>query len=621
MLTIFLTAAIPFAAYPQQSQNQAPDSQTMEGTVIGVDGTKYWSGFRIGSGGKEYTFVTKYNAGQGRNPTVVGGQCCIVGERVRVTYTGSLTRSLLNVTRVAILGGKADSDSLATPARAPASGDLLKPNQLTTFSLEPKSEKLFVLQMKKGDFAGIEALMREELNLSLQIYDSSKSELLQFSDDSDGSVWFAAPNDGEFVLVAKLGDYQYPEITAAERISLQYRNVFKLPAKTKVKGIRKINGFEIKIMTTPDSPDGPLGDSILIISKNGQMGYIKKRFGTGYSGFSFDDDPITKATIDKTGNGIPDILIDYFSGGAHCCFHSYFFDLGDRVKLAESMDTQHGGIGVEKNGKGGLRFLIADYVFAYWLTSYATSPAAVVVLEFKNGKLRPNFEQMKKPAPSLSLLKNEAEFYRQKLSLKPYRGDENFNFTDSEDPFYKEDTYPNNEDQRYKGVVYPNVVFWGPVLNLIYTGHEELAWQFLDLVWPSQKQGKALFIRDFKRQLLESSYWKMILEDRGIPTPSTASVFPVNHDIRKLIVGTWRDENSVITYRPDGTNSTKFDNGMTASGNWSVDGDNLTYIFVEVNGKPLATPQNQRYQILEISKDRYVAKGTDGKVWNGVRVR
>ena len=56
--------------------------------------------------------------------------------------------------------------------------------------------------------------------------------------------------------------------------------------------------------------------------------------------------------------------------------------------------------------------------------------------------------------------------------------------------------------------------FWDEMLELIYTGNEELAWQFLDLVWPPEKQGKELFIRDFKKQLLESSTWQMILEDK-----------------------------------------------------------------------------------------------------------
>lgn len=115
---------------------------------------------------------------------------------------------------------------------------------------------------------------------------------------------------------------------------------------------------------------------------------------------------------------------------------------------------------------------------------------------------------MKKPAPSLAVLKNKAEFYRQRLSLKPYRGD-----VEDYDAIYRDDTYPDNRDVTYKGTVLRNVVFWGPMLDLIYTGNEELAWQFLDLVWPPQKQGKTLFIRDFKKQLSESEYWKMILED------------------------------------------------------------------------------------------------------------
>jgi len=95
------------------------------------------------------------------------------------------------------------------------------------------------------------------------------------------------------------------------------------------------------------------------------------------------------------------------------------------------------------------------------------------------------------------------------------------------DPFYKEDTYPDNQDVKYKGTVLRNVVFWGPMLDLIYTGHEDLAWQFLDLVWPPQKPGKAIFIRDFKKQLLERQYWKMILEDTGTPIPTTAAPRPM----------------------------------------------------------------------------------------------
>jgi hypothetical protein len=396
---------------------------------------------------------------------------------------------------------------------------VLKPDQLVTFSLAPEQEKLFLLQMKKGDFADIQSLAREGLNLSLKIYDSTRKELLEKSDEGGDSIWFVAPREGDFLLVTKLE--KSTERSGSEKISIQYNNKLKVPPGTRLKGIRRMNGFEVKIMATPGERDS---GSILIITKNGQLQKAMK--GPEYGGFYFADDntsafhsakeiQLIRTTPDKTGNGIPDIMIDYFSGGAHCCFATYFFDLGDSVKLSDILvggDSQITVIG--RNPKGGLTFGVADYVFAYWLTSFATSPGVAIVMEFKNGKLRPSFDLMRKPAPALAVLKNKAEFYRQRLTLRPYRGDENYDYSGSEDPFYRQETYPNNADEKYKGVVYRNVVFWGPMLDLIYSGNEELAWQFLDLVWPPQKQGKALFIRDFKKKLLESEYWKMILADK-----------------------------------------------------------------------------------------------------------
>lgn len=59
---------------------------------------------------------------------------------------------------------------LAVPiAYAQETQTVLKPNQLFTYSLAPNQEKLFVLQMKRGDFADIQSLAREGLNLSLEI--------------------------------------------------------------------------------------------------------------------------------------------------------------------------------------------------------------------------------------------------------------------------------------------------------------------------------------------------------------------------------------------------------------------------------------------------------------------
>ncbi len=385
----------------------------------------------------------------------------------------------------------------------------LKPNQPLTFSLTPNEEKSFDLQMKEDGFAEISWLANDSLILSFDVYDSAKKNLLSANSSEDESVLFVAPKDGNYTLVVKYD--KSSEITKRQNISLEYNNKFKLPLRTKQKDVRKINGYDVKIMFAPGTETE--GDAnIVLIEKNGQLKKVfKSGGGNDYVGFSFADNltgavsaesrknaMLIKTTLDKTGDGIPDVMIDYFSGGAHCCFKNYFINLGDTVELLESVNTGHVGITANrKNPKGGLLFETADNAYAYWLTGFANSPFPDVILEFKNGKLRPNFEAMKKPAPTLAVLKKKAQIARQQLSLEPYKGE------DSEDSIslYKEDQFPET-------------VFWGVMLDLIYTGHEDLAWQYLDLVWDARKPGKQLFVRDFNKQLSESYYWQMILEDR-----------------------------------------------------------------------------------------------------------
>ena len=88
---------------------------------------------------------------------------------------------------------------------------------------------------------------------------------------------------------------------------------------------------------------------------------------------------------------------------------------------------------------------------------------------------------MKKPAPTLAKLKRDAAATRSKLNLNPYTSPED-NFNDFEEPF------------------------WGEMLDLIYTGHEDLAWQYFEMVWPAKKPGKDKFLADFKEQLALTAY-------------------------------------------------------------------------------------------------------------------
>lgn len=148
--------------------------------------------------------------------------------------------------------------------------------------------------------------------------------------------------------------------------------------------------------------------SVVLIEKNRQLKRVLVSSGGDPKGFSFPyPDRISKpdpfasrreillinSTPDKTGDGIPDVMIRYFFGGAHCCMEMYFINLGETVQTVDVLGMADGqeAITVDKNPNGGLLFRTGDG-WGYWNTNFATSPVVEVILEFKNGKLRPNFK-------------------------------------------------------------------------------------------------------------------------------------------------------------------------------------------------------------------------------------
>ena len=365
-------------------------------------------------------------------------------------------------------------------------------NQPITFTLAPGERKTFVIQLKKDDVAEVSWQANEELNLSFTLRDPAGKDLAKEGPEISDSIPFVASLDGEYLLTITRKTAQ-DSVKGSQKITLKYNNRWHVPTGISKSDVRKVNGYDIKILETP----GHDGKSYLLIERNGRL----KKVFEGAAQFSFGDDAsniesdggkrsaaLVGSTPDKTGDGNPDVEVGYFSGGAHCCFVTFFFELGVSVKVLPSFFTHNAELlAIGKNPKGGLRFETFDDTFAYWLTSYADSPMPRVVLEFQKGVLRPNFDLMKKPAPSIAKLRDKARAKRAKLNLEPYRGAKNQSELEE--------------------------VFWDEMLDLIYTGHEELAWQYLDLVWPGQKKGKALFIKDFKDTLSGSPFWKMIVAD------------------------------------------------------------------------------------------------------------
>ena len=384
----------------------------------------------------------------------------------------------------------------------------VKVGQPLTFSLMPGQEKAFFIQMKQDDFAEFTWLANDNLILAFSINDEANKVQESGKSIDQDSALFVAPKDGLYRLVLKFDETS--ELSGSQNISLEYKNIFRLPNGTRLKDIRKINGYDVKIMTTPLRQDGCC-NSVVTIQKGVKLKKVlRSEVVDKTAGFYFGDDltraftvaekrsvPLIANTLDKTGDGVPDVLLHYFSGASHGGRSSFIFNLGETVIQVESIPGNDSIVATGKDPKGGLLFSVSDTSYEYWQIEleFRGSVYPEVILHFVNGKLRPDFGRMKKNPPNLAILKNRARIAKSLLSSNPYLGED---VEGSE--LYKENA---NFD----------TVFWSEMLDLLYSGNDQLAWQYLDLVWPPEKRGRDIFLIDFRKKLSESPFWRMIQED------------------------------------------------------------------------------------------------------------
>ncbi len=179
---------------------------------------------------------------------------------------------------------------------------------------------------------------------------------------------------------------------------------------------------------------------------------------------------------DITGDGRPNLVVSEWTGGAHCCFMVHLFEIGNRFRHIETINEGHGGCTHFENldNDPALEFLMHDWTFAYWRTSFAGSPAPQVILKYKGKKYGMAHDLMRKPGIPHDELVQLANDIRAtgKWEYNP-----------------------------------PPVKLWDRMLDLIYTGNMSQAWTLFELTWPEGIGGKNDFLRDFKSQLTLSDYW------------------------------------------------------------------------------------------------------------------
>ncbi len=103
-------------------------------------------------------------------------------------------------------------------------------------------------------------------------------------------------------------------------------------------------------------------------------------------------------------------------------------------------------------------------------------------------------------------------------------------------------------------------------------------------------------------------------EKRKPAPPPTSQAAP--KDWPKLIVGKWRDENSLVVYRSDGTKIAKYDSGVENEGRWLFEGP--VVVFTPTNAQGRSYPTRQK--VLSLTETDLVIEDETKRVYHARRV-
>lgn len=212
----------------------------------------------------------------------------------------------------------------------------------------------------------------------------------------------------------------------------------------------------------------------------------------GEQGF-LDNQPIEHELVDLNNDGSLELIIQHYSGGAHCCYQYWIYSLGETLQKLALLEPKDSALLFnDLNGDGIYEIEGVDKTFAYWQSDYASSPSPRIVLTFTADGLKLDAEKMRRPAPIETELANTVMRVRSELGRN----------------------ISSHQDETWRAAGIPPAM-WSNMLDLIYTGNGDKAWEFFDRVWRTGVKGKKEFRAAFTATLESSPYWEGIRELNG----------------------------------------------------------------------------------------------------------
>lgn len=203
------------------------------------------------------------------------------------------------------------------------------------------------------------------------------------------------------------------------------------------------------------------------------------------------DQDSLKMPKDLTGDKIQDVIVETYSGGAHCCLAHYVLSLGFNFEVIDTID--HPGAWGDRDGDRQWDVTAGDLTLDYWKLPHSESPIPAVVLEASRTGFKAAPELMRAPEPNASEVLRMLRETRDGKAWKDYG------------PHIDQEFMPAS-----MAVIHRYFV------ELIYTGNAKLGLELLDTGWPPFILGKEQYLADLHAQLRKSPYWDALAElNRG----------------------------------------------------------------------------------------------------------
>jgi hypothetical protein len=201
--------------------------------------------------------------------------------------------------------------------------------------------------------------------------------------------------------------------------------------------------------------------------------------------------------FDLNNDGVEEIILEEYSGGAHCCTQWHILSLGDEFKLLANLDAKDGDFKLQDIDNDRIyEIKTADYGFAYWNASFSECSPPQVVLAYQNGQYAPSAKLMRKTV-NLRRLKAEISEIRRKIAKTLTQ------ITDLE-------AIPQSSADERWHFLSPQALdydLWYKLLELTFSGNRAHAKWVVEQVFSEKlKPYESLFWADFEAQLKKCTY-------------------------------------------------------------------------------------------------------------------